>query len=105
MVILPLIRNRLCKSGIGKSNCLRLRSVRTAEIPGTWGVSIRPCASGAHKPLLPLHLCFQPRTRTSRMAQPLPGMKPRADQALSFNMKLISHHELQGFGGIGEGMG
>ncbi|HYU70831.1 MAG TPA: hypothetical protein VEL09_16040 [Burkholderiales bacterium] len=39
------------------------------------------------------------------MAQPLPGMKPRPDQALSLNMKLVSHHELQGFGGIGEGMG
>src|SRR5439155_1815522 len=40
-----------------------------------------------------------------KMAQPLPGMKPRPDQALSLNMKLLSHHELQGFGGIGEGMG
>ena len=39
------------------------------------------------------------------MAQPLPGMKPRADQTLSLNMRLLSHHELQGFGGIGEGMG
>src|SRR2546429_9581480 len=39
------------------------------------------------------------------MAQPLPGMNPRPDQALSLNMKLLSHHELQGFGGIGEGMG
>src|SRR2546425_10585767 len=39
------------------------------------------------------------------MAQPLPGMKPRPDQALSLNMKLLSHHELHGFGGIGEGMG
>lgn len=28
----------------------------------------------------------------------------RTDQALSFNMRLLSHHELQGFGGIGEGM-
>src|SRR6266852_4025157 len=40
-----------------------------------------------------------------KMAQPLPGMKPRPDQTLSLNMKLLSHHELQGFGGIGEGMG
>lgn len=24
--------------------------------------------------------------------------------ALSFNMRLLAHHELQGFGGIGEGM-
>src|SRR5437879_12458886 len=39
------------------------------------------------------------------MAQPLPGMKPRPDQTLALNMKLLSHHELQGFGGIGEGMG
>src|SRR5436853_51794 len=48
---------------------------------------------------------LSPRTKTSKMAQPLPGMKPRPDQALSLNMKLLSHHELQGFGGIGEGMG
>src|SRR5467141_3177387 len=40
-----------------------------------------------------------------KMAHPLPGMKPRPDQALALNMKLVSHHELQGFGGIGEGMG
>src|SRR2546425_11916526 len=40
-----------------------------------------------------------------KMAQPLPGMKPRPDQALSLNMKLVSHHELQGFGGIGVGQG
>src|SRR5437660_2507148 len=46
-----------------------------------------------------------PRTKTSKMAQPLHGMKPRPDQTLALNMKLISHHELQGFGGIGEGMG
>src|SRR2546427_13111203 len=39
------------------------------------------------------------------MAEPLPGMKPRPDQTLALNMKLLSHHELQGFGGIGEGMG
>jgi hypothetical protein len=31
-----------------------------------------------------------------------PGSRP--DQALSLNMRLIAHHELQGFGGIGEGM-
>jgi hypothetical protein len=29
----------------------------------------------------------------------------RADQTLAWNMKLVSHHELQGFGGLGEGMG
>src|SRR5258705_13528938 len=28
----------------------------------------------------------------------------RADHALSLNMRLVAHHELQGFGGIGEGM-
>src|SRR5258706_4686249 len=28
----------------------------------------------------------------------------RADQALSLHMRLLAHHELQGFGGIGEGM-
>src|SRR5258706_189018 len=39
-----------------------------------------------------------------KMAQPLPGMKPRPDQALALNMKLLSHHELEGFGGMGEGM-
>jgi len=32
-------------------------------------------------------------------------MKPRADQTLALTWKLLSHHELQGFGGIGEGMG
>jgi len=34
----------------------------------------------------------------------LPGPGSRADQTLSLNMRLIAHHELQGFGGIGEGM-
>jgi len=29
----------------------------------------------------------------------------RADQTLAWNMKLVAHHELQGFGGLGEGMG
>src|SRR6516164_11185268 len=28
----------------------------------------------------------------------------RRDQALSFNMRLVAHHDLSGFGGIGEGM-
>lgn len=28
----------------------------------------------------------------------------RADQTLSLNMKLLAHHELDGFGGLGEGM-
>jgi hypothetical protein len=34
----------------------------------------------------------------------LPGPGSRADQTLALNMRLIAHHELQGFGGIGEGM-
>jgi len=38
------------------------------------------------------------------MAQTLPGIAARPDQTLSLNMKLLSHHELEGFGGIGEGM-
>src|SRR2546428_12861120 len=38
------------------------------------------------------------------MARTLPGPASRPDQALSLNMRLIAHHELQGFGGIGEGM-
>ncbi|MGB7541751.1 MAG: hypothetical protein WBM28_07030 [Burkholderiales bacterium] len=39
------------------------------------------------------------------MAPTLPGTGSRPDQTLSLNMRLLSHHELQGFGGIGEGMG
>src|SRR5258705_11710223 len=39
------------------------------------------------------------------MAQTLSGISARPDQTLALNMKLLSHHELQGFGGIGEGMG
>src|SRR5712692_3147355 len=39
------------------------------------------------------------------MASTLPGISARPDQTLALNMKLVSHHELQGFGGIGEGMG
>src|SRR2546428_14169920 len=38
------------------------------------------------------------------MPPSLPGRGSRADQTLSLNMRLIAHHELQGFGGIGEGM-
>jgi len=34
-----------------------------------------------------------------------PQSASRADQTLSFNMKLLAHHELEGFGGLGEGMG
>jgi hypothetical protein len=33
-----------------------------------------------------------------------PKPASRADQTLSHNMKLIAHHELGGFGGLGEGM-
>src|SRR6185295_13568473 len=38
----------------------------------------------------------------SRMLHSAPGA--RADQTLSFNIKLLAQHELQGHGGIGEGM-
>src|SRR5256885_2456327 len=38
------------------------------------------------------------------MPPTLPGLRSRPDQALSLNMRLLAHHELQGFGGIGEGM-
>ena len=38
------------------------------------------------------------------MISTLAGPGARADQALSFNMRLLAHHELSGFGGIGEGM-
>ncbi|MGZ5583068.1 MAG: hypothetical protein ACXWF2_08165, partial [Usitatibacter sp.] len=38
------------------------------------------------------------------MSRTLPGLGSRPDQALSLNMRLIAHHELQGFGGLGEGM-
>src|SRR5437667_7289886 len=38
------------------------------------------------------------------MARTLPGPASRPDQTLALNMRLIAHHELQGFGGIGEGM-
>ena len=33
-----------------------------------------------------------------------PQSAARADQTLSLNMKLLAHHELAGFGGLGEGM-
>src|SRR4051812_27631774 len=33
-----------------------------------------------------------------------PSPASRADQTLSLNMKLLAHHELDGYGGIGEGM-
>ena len=39
------------------------------------------------------------------MASTLPGSGSRPEQTLALNMKLLAHHELQGFGGIGEGMG
>jgi hypothetical protein len=38
------------------------------------------------------------------MARTLPGSGARADQALALNMRLVAHHELGGFGGLGEGM-
>jgi hypothetical protein len=39
------------------------------------------------------------------MAATLPGSGSRPEQTLGLNMRLLAHHELQGFGGIGEGMG
>jgi hypothetical protein len=39
------------------------------------------------------------------MASTLPGSGSRPEQTLALNMKLLAHHELQGFGGMGEGMG
>ena len=39
------------------------------------------------------------------MAATRPGAGSRPEQTLAFNMRLLAHHELQGFGGIGEGMG
>jgi hypothetical protein len=39
------------------------------------------------------------------MAATLPGSGSRAEQTLALNMRLLAHHALQGFGGIGEGMG
>lgn len=38
------------------------------------------------------------------MATTFGGPASRADQTLAWNMTLIGHHELSGFGGIGEGM-
>src|SRR5438552_12341251 len=38
------------------------------------------------------------------MPPTLPGPGSRPDQALSLNVRRLAHHELQGFGGIGEGM-
>jgi len=38
------------------------------------------------------------------MAKGMPGAGARADQTLALNMRLLAHHELEGFGGMGEGM-
>src|SRR4030088_2628154 len=38
------------------------------------------------------------------MPSTLRGPGSGSDQALSLNMRFLAHHELQGFGGIGEGM-
>ena len=38
------------------------------------------------------------------MARTLPAPGARADQAQALNMRLVAHHELGGFGGLGEGM-
>jgi hypothetical protein len=34
-----------------------------------------------------------------------PQASAKSDQTLSRNMTLLAHHELGGFGGLGEGMG
>jgi hypothetical protein len=39
------------------------------------------------------------------MAATLPGSGSRPEQTLALNMKLLAHHALQGYGGMGEGMG
>ena len=39
------------------------------------------------------------------MASTLPGSGSRPEQTLALNMKLLAHHDLQGFGGMGEGVG
>ena len=39
------------------------------------------------------------------MASTLPGSGSRPEQTLALNMTLLAHHDLQGFGGMGEGMG
>ncbi len=39
------------------------------------------------------------------MATALPGGGSRPENTLALNMRLLAHHELQGFGGMGEGMG
>ncbi len=39
------------------------------------------------------------------MASRIFGSGPRPEQTLALNMKLLAHHDLQGYGGIGEGMG
>ena len=38
------------------------------------------------------------------MGSRLPGSGSRGDQTLALNMRLLAHHELQGYGGMGEGM-
>jgi len=41
---------------------------------------------------------------TTDMATTFGSPASRADQMLAWNMQLIGHHELAGFGGVGEGM-
>src|SRR5437899_10878765 len=48
---------------------------------------------------------LSPSNKDLEMPQTFHGIAARPDQTLALNMKLLSHHELQGFGGIGEGMG
>src|SRR5258708_6723029 len=91
---------------MGVSSCIgrafrcgrRLATECTRIASGLAGCVLRP--TGGTIPLL-LH----PFIQETEMAQTLPGTSARPDQTLALNMKLLSHHELQGFGGIGEGMG
>src|SRR5438105_2588752 len=59
--------------------------------------------------LLAYRLCVGRKSypKLSTMNQTIPpttASMRRRDQVLSLNMRLLAHHELEGFGGIGEGM-
>src|SRR5258706_10226714 len=43
-------------------------------------------------------------TKEQTMVATLPGSGSRPEQTLALNMNLLAHHDLQGFGGMGEGM-
>src|SRR5258708_4239577 len=91
---------------MGVSSCIgrafrcgrRLATECTRIASGLAGGVLRR-TGGTIKPLL------HPLQQETERAKRLPGISARPDQTLALNMKLLSHHELQGFGGIGEGMG